>query len=109
MAFKSKITANIGVVASPSTISPAITAGTTATVIGLSLANTTSINIVVSSRLYKNGGTSAFLIKDATVLPGGTLVIVGGDQKVVLEEGDYIVGYCNNASSADAVLSYLAA
>lgn len=109
MAFKSKITASIGVIASPSTISPIITAGTTATVIGLSLANTNSINIVASAKIYKNGGTSAFLVKDATILPGGTLVIVGGDQKLVLEEGDYIIGYCNTATSADAVLSYLAA
>ena len=107
MAFKSKITANIGVDASPSTITPTISAGQTATLIGLSIANTTTATINVSARLVKNGGTSAFLIKSAAVLPGGALAIVGGDQKVVIEEGDSITASASAATSADAIISYL--
>ncbi|WP_396190120.1 hypothetical protein [Flavobacterium sp.] len=107
MAFKSKVTASISVAATPSTITPTVTAGTTLTLIGLSLANITGANITVSAKLNKSGGSNAFLIKDATVLPGGALAIVGGDQKVVLEEGDSITAYASNASSADAVISYL--
>lgn len=107
MTFKSKITASISVVATPSTITPTVTTGTTLTLIGLSLANITGANITVSAKLLKNGGASAFLIKDATVLPGGALAIVGGDQKVVLEEGDSITAYASTASAADAVISYL--
>ena len=107
MAFKSQATANIGVEASPSTVTPTIAAGQTGTVIGLSLANTSASNIMVSAILNKNGGSSAYIIKSATVLAGGTLVIVGGDQKIVLEEGDTITAYCSGANSADAIISYL--
>lgn len=46
-------------------------------------------------------------MKDATVLPGGAIVIVGGDQKVVLEAGDSITAYSSASSSADAAISYL--
>jgi hypothetical protein len=107
MAFKSKITANIGIDASPSTLTPTVTAGQAATLIGLSIANTTGATINVSARLVKNGGSSAFLIKSAAVLPGGALAIVGGDQKVVVEEGDSITASASAANSADAVISFL--
>lgn len=107
MAFKSKITANIGVDASPSTLTPTISTGQTATLIGLSIANTTGATINVSAKLVKNGGTSAYLIKSAAVLPGGALAIVGGDQKVVIEEGDSITASASAANSADAVISFL--
>ena len=108
MAFKSLATPNIGTSGSPSTVTPTVTSGTTATLIGLSLANTTSANITVSAKINKSGSSSAFLIKDATILPGGALVIVGGDQKVVIEAGDTITAYASASSSADAIVSYLA-
>jgi hypothetical protein len=107
MAFKSKITANIGVDASPSTLTPTVSAGQTATLIGLSIANTTGATINVSAKVLKSGGASAFLVKSAAVLPGGALAIVGGDQKVVIEEGDSITASASAANSADAVISYL--
>ncbi len=107
MAFKSQVTPNIGTSGSPSTITATVSAGTTATLIGLSLANTTASNITVSAKLNKSGGSSAFLVKDATVLPGGALAIVGGDQKLVLEAGDTVSAYASAGTSADAVVSYL--
>ena len=107
MAFKSKVTANIGISGSPSTITPAVSSGSTATLIGLSLANTTALNITVSAKLVKADASAAFLVKDATVLPGGAIVIVGGDQKVVLEAGDTITAYASGSNSADAIVSYL--
>ena len=107
MAFKSKVTANIGTSGSPSTVTATVSSGNTATLIGLSLANTTAANITVSAKLLKADASTAFLVKDATVLPGGALVVVGGDQKVVLEAGDSITAYASGSSSADAVVSYL--
>lgn len=107
MAFKSLVTPNIGTSGSPSTVTATVGSGATATLIGLSLANTSASNITVSAKLNKSGGSSAFLVKDATVLPGGAIVIVGGDQKVVLETGDTITGYASASNSADAVVSYL--
>jgi hypothetical protein len=108
MAFKSKVTPNLGTSGSPSTVTATVGSGETATLIGLSIANTTAANITASAKVNKNGGSSAFLVKDATILPGGALAIVGGDQKVVLEEGDTITAYASASNSADAVASYLA-
>lgn len=108
MAFKSKVTPNIGTSGSPSTVTDTVGTGATATVIGLSIANTVSTAITVSAKLNKLGGSSAFLLKDATLLPGGTIVIVGGDQKLVLETGDSVTAYASAGTSADAVASYLA-
>lgn len=107
MTFKSKVAANIGLAASPTTISNAVASGYAQTVIGLSLANTSGANITVSAKLLKADTSNSHLIKDATVMPGGALAIVGGDQKLVLEAGDSVVAWCSAASSADVVISYL--
>ena len=107
MAFKSKVTANISTSGSPSTVTSTVSSGTTHTLIGLSLANTTAANITVSAKLVKADTSNAFLVKDATVLPGGALAIVGGDQKLVLEAGDSVTAYASAGTSADAIVSYL--
>jgi hypothetical protein len=72
-------------------------AGVQSTVIGMTVANMVTTPISVS----------VFLIKDATVAPGGALVPIGGDQKVVLEAGDYLQVNTSVASSADVVVSVL--
>jgi hypothetical protein len=41
------------------------------------------------------------------VTAGGALVLIGGDQKVVLETGDKITVTRDTASSADVVISVL--
>jgi hypothetical protein len=107
MAFKSKATPNIGTSGSPSTVTASVPSGETATLIGLSLANVTASNITLSAKVIKADTTTSFLVKDATVLPGGALAIVGGDQKVVLETGDSVSAYASAATSADAFASYL--
>jgi len=107
MAFKSKVSANIGLLASPTTITDTVSAGTAHTVIGLSLANISANNITITCKLNKSGGASAHLIKDATLLPGGALIVVGGDQKLVLEAGDTVTAYASSSTSCDAVVSYL--
>lgn len=107
MAFKSYVTANIGQSGSPSTVTPTVSSGTTATLIGFSLANSSAASITVSAKLNKSGGSSAFLVKDATVLPGGALIAIGGDQKMVLEAGDTITAYSSASNSADVIISYL--
>jgi hypothetical protein len=47
------------------------------------------------------------LIKSGVVPVGGSLVIVGGDQKVVLEAADVLLVLTSAATSADAVCSLL--
>jgi len=107
MAFASEVSASIGTSGSPSTVTPTVSSGTTLTMIGLSFANITSTNQTVSCKVNKSGGSSAFLVKDATVLPGGALAVVGGDQKVVLQAGDSVTAYASNSSAIDVVVSYL--
>mgnify|MGYP000249681829 FL=1 len=107
MAFKSLAAPNIGLSAAPTVITATVSAGQTQTLIGLSFANTSATNVTVSAKLNKLSGASGFLIKDATVLPGGALAVVGGDQKLVVETGDTVTAYASTASAVDAVLSYL--
>lgn len=107
MAFKSYAKANISVAATPTTITQAVTTGNTATVIGMSIANTSANAITVSAKLNKNGADSSYLVTNATVLPGGAIVLVGSDQKVVLEANDTVTAWASVASSADAIVSYL--
>lgn len=108
MAFKSKVSASIGTSGSPTTVTPTVTSGTTATLIGLSFANTTASALTVSAKLLKADASTGFLVKDATVLPGGALVVVGGDQKLVLEAGDSVTAYASTGTAVDAIVSYLA-
>ena len=81
-------------------------AGVQATVIGMTIANITASNINVDVKLT-SGGTTVFLVKGALVPPGGALVPIGGDQKVVLEAADILKVASDTASSADVLLSVL--
>lgn len=88
-------------------------ANTQTTIIGLSLANVSVTSpIYVSAILDGTGRTSGaeasvYMIKNAPILEGGTLVVVGGDQKIVLEPGDSIKVVSNTADSVDVILSHL--
>jgi|SRR5210317_587599 hypothetical protein len=85
---------------------------TETTIIGLSIANIVTSQILVDVILDASSRTSGaedsvYLIKDAPVPVGGTLVVVGGDQKVVMEPGDILKVVSDTASSADVVMSHL--
>ena len=75
-------------------------ASTETTVIGLSVATTAASAATVSVKL-----NTAYLVKDAPVPVGGALVVVGGDQKVVLEPTDTIS--VTSDQTVDAVISIL--
>lgn len=105
MAFKSTATGNIGT--SPTQVSDTVSASTTHTIIGFSVANIHANNITVTATLSKSGGDTVNMVKSATVASGGAIVIVGGDQKVVLEQGDTMQVSSDTATSADALISYL--
>lgn len=87
-------------------------ASTETTVIGLSVSNIVSSQILIDVQLDASGRTSGaedsvYLVKGAPVPVGGSLVVIGGDQKVVMEPGDVIKVKSDTASSADVVLSHL--
>ena len=81
-------------------------ASTATTVIGLTCANTTSAAITVDVQ-HNDGSNDTYVVKGATVPAGGSLVVVGGDQKVVLEAGDSVKVTSSAATSCDVIMSIL--
>jgi hypothetical protein len=101
--FTSYVNKDVGT--SPATV-VTVGASTQTTVIGMSVANTTSSPITVNAYITRSG-VDYYLIETATVPVGSSLVIVGGDQKVVLITSDALKVVTSAASSADVVTSVL--
>jgi hypothetical protein len=81
-------------------------ASTNTTIIGLTLANIDAGDITVSV-MHNDGSANTYVAKDTPVTAGETFVVVGGDQKIVLQEGDGINVSSNTAASVDVVMSVL--
>lgn len=101
--FKSYPVKDVGT--SPSTVYTCPSA-TQTTLIGLSVANTSASPITADAYVTRSA-VDYYLVKDATVAVGGSLVIVGGDQKVVLEPTDVLKVETSAATSADCFASLL--
>lgn len=101
--FKSFPVKDVGT--SPSTVYTCPSA-TQTTLIGLSVANTSASPITADAYVTRSA-VDYYLVKDATVAVGGSLVIVGGDQKVVLEPADVLKVETSAATSADCFASLL--
>ena len=101
--FKSYPVKDVGT--SPSTVYTC-PAATQTTLIGLSVANT-SASPITADAFVTRSAVNYYLVKDATVAVGGSLVIVGGDQKVVLEPSDVLKVETSAAASADCFASLL--
>ena len=83
---------------------------TTQTIIGMTISNVTSQVINVSVKMFLSS-TETYIVKDAPIPTGGSLVVVGGDQKVVLfhngTNGNQIKVRSNVANSINVIMSYL--
>lgn len=101
--FKSSANKNVGTSAATVYTCPS---ATQTTLIGLSVANTSTSPITTDAFITRSA-VDYYLIKTATVPVGGALVIVGGDQKVVLQVGDVLKVVTSTASSADVFASLL--
>ena len=101
--FKNFLSKDVGT--SPATVYTCPSA-TQTTIIGFSVANT-SVSPITCDAYITSSAVSYYLIKSAVVPVGGSLVIVGGDQKVVLEPTDVLLVVTSSATSADAVCSLL--
>jgi hypothetical protein len=82
---------------------------TQTTLIGLSFANTYSSTITVNVQVEKALGAGTFYLAYQAPIPtGSSLVVVGGDQKVVLEAGDLVKAQVVTTSgTADCFVSFL--
>jgi hypothetical protein len=103
--FKRKLSRSIGT-SLTQVGSYAVGSNTEVTVIGLDIANTSSSQVLVDATL-NDGSNDTYLIKEAPIPSGGSLVVIGGDQKVVLEPTDSIKVKSDTASSIDVVMSIL--
>lgn len=81
-------------------------AATQTTIIGLSVGNTTTSPITCDIYVTSSA-VDYYMVKSATVPVGGSLVAVGGDQKLVLETADVLKIVASAATSADVIVSYL--
>lgn len=103
--FKKRIAGSVG-----TNLTDVYVAGTgvQATVLGMSVANIVtspvSANVVVYNATDAN---SAFIVRNASIATGGSLITIGGDQKLVLEPGDKIQVQMSAASSGDVIVSVL--
>ena len=103
--FSRKLSRSIGT--TPTTVGGyTVPAATQVTVIGMSVSNTTASAITVNIAIT-NSGVDTYLIKTGPVPVGSSLVLFGGDQKLVMVTGDSITVTSSAASSADVVLSIL--
>lgn len=101
--FTSYVNKNVGT--SAATV-VTVASATQTTVIGMSCANTTTSPVTVDA-YFTRSAVDYYLIKGATVPVGSSLVIVGGDQKVVLITSDVLKVVSSTASSVDVVTSVL--
>ena len=106
MANTFKLATDTAIGTSPATVYTCPSA-TATTIIGLTVANIVTSQIEVDVQVTNNDGDNVYLIKNAPVPVGSSLVVVGGEQKVVLESSDTIQVTSNTASSADVALSIL--
>ena len=88
----------------------AVAADTQTTVIGLSVSNVTSSSVDVDVQLSSNAGSATNdirIVKCVPVPSGSTVVLIGGDQKLVMETGNLLKIKSSAASSLDVVMSIL--
>jgi hypothetical protein len=103
--FRNSITGSIG---TTGVITYQTPTATTTTVIGLNVANVATQNISVSVMARDSSlNKTVYLVKDAIIVQGSTAVLIGGEQKIVLEANDFLSVTSSLASSADVIISVL--
>jgi hypothetical protein len=80
-------------------------------IIGMSAANVLpNQNVNFSAGIQDSAaatGRVAHIVKNATVAPGGTEVIVGGDHKIIMQTGNIIKAVASDSDSLDIVISFM--
>jgi hypothetical protein len=103
--FKNSFESGIG---TAGTVTYTCPAGRTSTVIGVSIANVAATNIDVTVSAHDvSTAKQAKVINEFTLAAGGSLILFGGDQKLVLESGDFLSVSASSAASLDSIVSVL--
>jgi hypothetical protein len=102
--FKNSISGSLGT--TETSVYTAV--GVTATVIGVAVSNVLTSSINVDVKMYDNSAVkSAYLIKNALVPANSNIILVGGEQKLVLEPSDYLTISSSLDNSTDVIISVL--
>ena len=103
--FKNSISGSIGNTETTVYTAPA---STTTTVIGVAISNRVQQDINIDVKMYDSSASKNIFLCSGSLIPEtSNLVLVGGEQKLVLEENDYLTLSSNVANSADIVISVL--
>jgi hypothetical protein len=103
--FKNSISGSIGTGGSVVYTAPS---NAQVTIIGLNVSNIETSNSYVDVRLHDDSTSDAvYIIKNGLIPAGSNIPLVGGDQKIVLEQNDYISVTSSLANSIDAIVSVL--
>ena len=84
--------------------STVFTADSYDTVVGISLANITA-STVEASVYINDGANDIYLVKDAPIAAGGSLQVLDGGAKFVVQSGDALKVVSDTASSLDVWVS----
>lgn len=82
-------------------------ANTTTIVVGFAVTNTTGSSITANVYIQDVAVANTYLVVNAPISAGSSLVVGGGDQKIVLETGDSMFVQSSASSSVDAVMSIM--
>ena len=88
----------------------AVPSSTQTTVIGLSVSNVTTSSVDVDVALSATMSNTTNDISIGTTIPvpaGSTVVLIGGDQKLVMETGELVKVKSSAATSVDVIMSIL--
>jgi len=82
-------------------------ANTTSIVVGLSVTNRTGSAITANVFIQDSSVANTYVVVNAPIGSGSSLVVGGGDQKLVLLTGDKVFVQSSASSSLDAVMSIM--
>lgn len=103
--FYRKFSANVGNVAT-TVGSYTVSSGTTSIVLGLTVCNTLG-STISASVFVNNGANNYYIIKNAPITAGASLIPIGGDQKFVLQFNDNVKVVSDTATSLDVAMSIM--
>jgi len=101
--FRNYVARNTGTVA-VDLLGGAIGASTYDCIVSLRLANTTTSTITCEVYIA-DGGNNYYLIKNVPIVSGGSLELMDGGSKVVLQDGQQLYGKSDTTTSLDTVVS----
>lgn len=103
--FTRKISQNIGATATQID-GYTVPSATTTIAIGLTCTNTTGSAITANVYLA-NATANTYIVANAPISAGASLIPIGGDQKIVMITGDKMYVQSSAATSIDAILSIM--